>query len=155
MARAFKDEIDTLNEALVIAARDIAEAAESELESEEEREADPDEVDAHRRPPKELRSEEPPQPKKHAPAATRFVVDPSGAYRLRQEGGTFLSKGCRFRTMPRVWLPRGVLFFYYVAAKACGGAPREPCPDGRRKCFDSQWSSPTLNQKSIMKYLLG
>ena len=38
MARAFKDEIDTLNEALVIAARDIAEAADSEIESEAERE---------------------------------------------------------------------------------------------------------------------
>ncbi|KAJ1451089.1 hypothetical protein M885DRAFT_530688 [Pelagophyceae sp. CCMP2097] len=38
MCRAYKDEVDTLNEALKIAARDIAEAADSELESEEEEE---------------------------------------------------------------------------------------------------------------------
>ena len=89
MCRAFKDEIDTLNEALVIAARDIAEAADSELESEAERENAEDEdedeetVEAYRRPPKDLRrggAAAPPSAKRGKKPATRFVVDPSGAY---------------------------------------------------------------------------
>ena len=88
MCRAFKDEIDTLNEALVIAARDIAEAADSELESEAERENAEDEdedeetVEAYRRPPKDLRrgAAAPPSAKRDKKPATRFVVDPSGAY---------------------------------------------------------------------------
>jgi hypothetical protein len=80
MARAFKDEIDTLNEALVIAARDIAEAADSEIESEAEREGDA--VEAYQRAPRDLRKmAEPRPPKPQAP--TRFVVDPSGAYEAK------------------------------------------------------------------------
>ena len=81
MARAFKDEIDTLNEALVIAARDIAEAADSEIESENEREGG-DVQEAYARAPKDLRRAEPRPPKQKAP--TRFVVDPSGAYEAKE-----------------------------------------------------------------------
>lgn len=81
MARAFKDEIDTLNEALVIAARDIAEAADSEIESENEREGG-DVQEAYVRAPKDLRRAEPRPPKQKAP--TRFVVDPSGAYEAKE-----------------------------------------------------------------------
>ena len=81
MARAFKDEIDTLNEALVIAARDIAEAADSEIESENEREGG-DVQEAYARAPKDLRKAEPRPPKQKAP--TRFVVDPSGAYEAKE-----------------------------------------------------------------------
>ena len=78
MARAFKDEIDTLNEALVIAARDIAEAADSDIESENEREGG--EVQgAYARAPKDLRKAEPRPPKQKAP--TRFVVDHAGRLR--------------------------------------------------------------------------
>ena len=58
MARAFKDEIDTWNEALVIAARDIAEAADSEIESEAEREGG-EVQEAYARAPKDLRKAEP------------------------------------------------------------------------------------------------
>ena len=81
MARAFKDEIDTLNEALVIAARDIAEAADSEIESENEREGG-EVQEAYARAPKDLRKAEPRPPKQKAP--TRFVVDPSGAYEAKE-----------------------------------------------------------------------
>ena len=81
MARAFKDEIDTLNEALVIAARDIAEAADSEIESENEREGG-EVQEAYARAPKDLRRAEPRPPKQKAP--TRFVVDPSGAYEAKE-----------------------------------------------------------------------
>ena len=87
MCRAFKDEIDTLNEALVIAARDIAEAADSEFESDDDDGGDDDDdeldlldsQDAYRKPPRSAVEDAKQARKKKAPA-TRFVVDPSGAY---------------------------------------------------------------------------
>lgn len=98
MCRAFKDEIgsppasflfffdrvtrpvvDTLNEALVIAARDIAETADSEFESEDDDAEDDEAVEAYRPAPAELLPKK--KKKKAPPAATKFVVDPSGAYK--------------------------------------------------------------------------
>jgi len=73
MCKAYKDEIDTLNEALAIAAMDVAEAADEELE---EGDGDGDEVPVA---PIILtaRKMEPSAP----PAKARFVVEASGAYR--------------------------------------------------------------------------
>lgn len=66
MCKAYKDEIDTLNEALAIAAMDIAEAADSELGSNpDEDEAGPAAV--------------PPVVK--PPPTTKFIVDAKGGYR--------------------------------------------------------------------------
>lgn len=70
MCRAYKDEIDTLNEALAIAAMDIAEAADSEIEST----GDKDEPVI----PTAAKRKRPVKP-------TKFIVDKSGAYHEEQD----------------------------------------------------------------------
>lgn len=70
MCRAYKDEIDTLNEALAIAAMDIAEAADSEIESTGEKDELVIPTIAKR---------------KRAAKPTKLVVDSSGNYHEEQE----------------------------------------------------------------------
>ena len=126
MARAFKDEIDTLNEALVIAARDIAEAADSEIESENEREGG-EVQEAYARAPKDLRKAEPRPPKQKAP--TRFVVDPSGAYEAKEcDPNCFLGgvAACGVTCCPLKNVPRRPTSRRKTSGAAGGASGRSP-----------------------------
>ena len=93
MARAFKDEIDTLNEALVIAARDIAEAADSEIESESEREGG--EVQEARARARQRTCGGRSRGRRSKKAPTRFARGCVGAYEAKERRPElFFRRGC-------------------------------------------------------------